>query len=97
LVRRFGIDGQLVFNRAALMLLPSGINKARGIRRALHELGRSEHSLIAFGDAENDIPMLMNAEVGVAASGSVQSVSALVDDFVSHLVAPAFLSISVRS
>ncbi|HEX6175458.1 MAG TPA: HAD hydrolase family protein, partial [Candidatus Binatia bacterium] len=84
LVRRFGLDGQLVFNRAALMLLPSGINKAMGIRRALHELGRSERSLIAFGDAENDIPMLMNAEVGVAASGSVQSVSALADDFVSR-------------
>ena len=32
LIRRFGIDAQLVFNRAALMVLPSGINKAVGIR-----------------------------------------------------------------
>ena len=82
LVRHLGIDGQLVFNRAALMLLPSGINKAIGIRRALDELGRSERSLIAFGDAENDIPMLISAEMGVAAWGSVPTVVALADDFV---------------
>ncbi|HEY7218854.1 MAG TPA: HAD hydrolase family protein [Candidatus Binatia bacterium] len=80
LIRRFGIDGQLIFNRAALMLLPSGINKAVGLRRALDELRRSERNLIAFGDAENDIPMLNSAEVGVAARDSIPAVSALADD-----------------
>lgn len=40
-------DGQLIFNRGALMLLPSGINKGVGVRRALNELGRSERNLIA--------------------------------------------------
>jgi len=84
LVRRFGIDGQLIFNRAALMLLPSGINKAVGIRRALDALARSERNLIAFGDAENDIPMLVGAELGVAARGSVPAVSALADDSISQ-------------
>jgi phosphoserine phosphatase len=84
LVRQFGIDGQLIFNRAAVMLLPSGINKAVGICRALAELGRSERNLIAFGDAENDIPLLIGAEMGVAARGAVHSVEALADDFVSQ-------------
>jgi hydroxymethylpyrimidine pyrophosphatase-like HAD family hydrolase len=84
LIRRFGLDAQLVFNRAALMMLPSGINKAVGVRRALEELGRSERNLIAFGDAENDIPMLGEAEVGVAARGSVPAVLALADDRVSQ-------------
>jgi hydroxymethylpyrimidine pyrophosphatase-like HAD family hydrolase len=84
LVRRFGIDGQLIFNRAALMLVPSGINKAVGIRRALDAMGRSERNLIAFGDAENDIPMLVGAELGVAARGSVPAVSALADDSISQ-------------
>ena len=84
LVRRFGIDAQLVFNRAAVMVLPSGMNKAVGVRRALEELGRSERNLIAFGDAENDIPLLTSAEVGVAACGSVESVRAVVDDSVSQ-------------
>jgi hypothetical protein len=80
LVHRFGIDGQLVFNRAALMLVPGGVNKAVGVRRALDELGRSERNLVAFGDAENDIPMLLDAEVAVAARGSVPAVLEIADD-----------------
>lgn len=84
LIRRFGLDAQLIFNRSALMMLPSGINKATGIRRALEELGRSERNLIAFGDAENDIPMLNVAEIGVAARDSVPAVLALTDDRVSQ-------------
>ena len=84
LIRRSCIDAQLVFNRAALMVLPSGINKAVGIRCALDELGRSERNLIAFGDAENDIPMLIDAEIGVAARGSVPAVAAMADDSISQ-------------
>ena len=84
LIRRFGVDGQLVFNRAAVMLLPSGINKAVGIHRALDELGRSERNLIAFGDAENDIPMMVEAEIAVAARGAVPALSALSDDWLTQ-------------
>jgi hydroxymethylpyrimidine pyrophosphatase-like HAD family hydrolase len=84
LVRQFGIDGQLTFNRSALMLLPSGVNKAVGVRRALEELGRSERNLIAFGDAENDLSLLSAAEVGVAARGAVAAVAAQADDRLSQ-------------
>lgn len=84
LIRRFGLDAQLVFNRSALMVLPSGINKAVGVRRALEELGRSERNLIAFGDAENDIPMLSEAEIGVAAHESLPAVISIADDQVSQ-------------
>jgi hypothetical protein len=84
LIRRFGLDAQLIFNRAALMVLPSGINKAVGVRRVLEELRRSERNLIAFGDAENDIPMLTDAELGVAARGSIPAVLALADDRVAQ-------------
>jgi hydroxymethylpyrimidine pyrophosphatase-like HAD family hydrolase len=83
-IRRFGIDAQLVFNRAAVMVLPSGINKEVGIRRALDELGRCERNLIAFGDAENDIPMFLDAEIGIAARGSVPAIAALADDSLSQ-------------
>jgi phosphoserine phosphatase len=75
LVRRLGVDGQIVFNREAVMLLPTGINKATGIQRALEELGRSEHNLVAFGDAENDLPLFAVAEWAVAARGSVPAVA----------------------
>ena len=75
LVRQHGIDGQIVFNRDAVMLLPTGINKATGIQRALEELGRSEHNLIAFGDAENDLPLFTLAELAVSARGAVPAVA----------------------
>ena len=69
-----------MFNRAAVMLLPSGINKAVGTQRALDELGRSPRNLIAFGDAENDLPLFALAELAVAARGSVPAVAAAADD-----------------
>ena len=84
LIRRFGVDGQLVFNRAALMMLPSGVNKAIGVQRVLDELSRSARNMIAFGDAENDIPLLLEAEVGVAARGAVPAVLSVADDSVSQ-------------
>ena len=84
LIRRLAIDAQMVFNRGALMVLPGGVNKAAGVHRALDELGRSERNLIAFGDAENDIPMLLEAEVGVAARNAVPAIDALADDRLSQ-------------
>ncbi len=79
-IRRCGLDAQIIFNRGALMVLPSGINKAVGVRRALLELGRSERNLIAFGDAENDLPLFAEAEIAVAARGSVPSVAEVADE-----------------
>ncbi len=84
LIRRFGIDAQLIFNRGAMMVLPSGINKAVGVRRALEELGRSPRNLIAFGDAENDLPLFAIAGVAVAARSAVPAVAAQADDRVSQ-------------
>jgi hydroxymethylpyrimidine pyrophosphatase-like HAD family hydrolase len=80
LVRRSGMAAQLVFNRDALMLLPSGVDKAAGVRRALAELNRSERNMVAFGDAENDRPLLDAAEVGVAPRGAVAAIAAAADE-----------------
>jgi len=82
LMHRFRLDAQLIYNRNDVMLLPSGINKATGIRRALGIMGRYERNMVAFGDAENDISMLMTAAVGVAARDSIPAVLALADDCV---------------
>lgn len=84
LVRRCGIDGQLVFNREALMILPSGVNKAAGVARSLEELHRSERNLIAIGDAENDLPLLASAEIGIAPRDSVPVVAAQADEQLSR-------------
>jgi hydroxymethylpyrimidine pyrophosphatase-like HAD family hydrolase len=84
LIHRSGLDSQLVFNREALMILPSGINKASGVRQALEELRRSEKNLVAVGDAENDVPLLAVAEVGLAPRNSVPAVAAMADDRLAH-------------
>jgi hypothetical protein len=50
------VDRDLVYNRAALMLLPAGVSKGTGVQNALRFLGLSFHDVLAFGDAENDLP-----------------------------------------
>ena len=87
-IRRCGLDAHIVFNRAAVMVLPSGVTKAVGVQRALLELGRSERNLVAFGDAENDLSLFGLAEVGVAARGSVPSILEVADDRLTHPGAP---------
>ncbi|WP_407344965.1 HAD hydrolase family protein [Pengzhenrongella phosphoraccumulans] len=72
-VERLGLDCQLVHNRAALMVLPSGVSKGRGLFVALGGMGVSYHNTVAVGDAENDLSLLRTAEVGVAVADAVQS------------------------
>lgn len=78
-IGRLGLDCQLVRNRGELMILPSGITKGTGLAEALAELGVSRHSTLAVGDAENDLPLLEVAEVGVAVANAVDSLKRAAD------------------
>ncbi len=53
-IRDLGLELQVIFNKEAVMVLPSGVNKASGLRAALKELGLSPNDVVAIGDAEND-------------------------------------------
>jgi hydroxymethylpyrimidine pyrophosphatase-like HAD family hydrolase len=79
-IRALGVDAQIAFNRGEAMVLPSAVNKAAGTLRALEEVGRSAHNMIAFGDAENDASLLASAELGIAPRGAVPSISARADE-----------------
>src|SRR3954453_3759831 len=57
-IRELGLDLQVIFNKGAVMVLPSGVNKGTGLQSALEELGFSYHNVAAIGDAENDIAFL---------------------------------------
>ena len=70
---RLGLEVQLVHNRAALMVLPSGISKGTGVHHALGMLGVSFHNTIGVGDGENDHSLLDGCEVGVAVANAVES------------------------
>ncbi len=76
---QLGLDHQVVRNRGAAMVLPAGITKGSGVRRALASLGLSAHNAIAVGDAENDLSLLRAAEVGVAVADAVPSLAERAD------------------
>jgi hydroxymethylpyrimidine pyrophosphatase-like HAD family hydrolase len=70
-IKRLGLDYQLIFNKGAVMVLPSGINKATGLRRGLGDLQLSFHNTVAIGDAENDHAFLLASECGVAVANAL--------------------------
>jgi Cof subfamily protein (haloacid dehalogenase superfamily) len=43
-----------------------GVNKGKGIQKLAQRLNIENHEIVAFGDAENDIPMLQVAGLGIA-------------------------------
>ncbi len=72
-VHDLGLEWQVIFNRGAVMLLPSGVNKQTGLAAGLAELGLSMRNTVAVGDAENDHAMLSAAECGVAVANALDS------------------------
>ncbi|MFI6795999.1 HAD family hydrolase [Streptosporangium canum] len=73
-IRDLGLEMQMIFNKGAIMVLPSGVNKASGLAAALAELGISEHSTVGVGDAENDHAFLAACECAVAVANALPAV-----------------------
>lgn len=78
-VRELGLELQVIFNKGAVMVLPSGINKGTGLKVALRELGFSPHNVIGVGDAENDHAFLQQCECAVAVSNALDAVKERAD------------------
>ena len=70
-IRALGLELQVIFNKGAVMVLPSGTNKASGLAKALQELGLSTHNVVGIGDAENDHAFLSACECGVAVANAL--------------------------
>jgi len=78
-VRELGLEWQVIFNKGAVMLLPSGVNKQTGLTLALEELCLSMRNTVAVGDAENDHAMLAASECGVAVANALDSLKERAD------------------
>ncbi len=78
-VRELGLELQIVFNKGAVMVLPSGVNKASGLAAALAERGLSPHNVVGVGDAENDHAFLALCGCSVAVANALESVKAEAD------------------
>ena len=70
-IHEFGLELQVIFNKGAVMILPSGVNKATGLKAALAAMGVSRHNVVSVGDAENDHALLGYTEAGVAIADAV--------------------------
>jgi HAD superfamily hydrolase (TIGR01484 family) len=78
-IRDLGLELQVIFNKGAVMILPSGTNKATGLDAALLELGLSAHNCVGVGDAENDHAFLRLCECGVAVANALPLVQERAD------------------
>lgn len=78
-IRSLGLELQITFNKGAVMVLPSGVNKASGLRAGLHELLLSPHNVVGIGDAENDHAFLKICECSVATHNAVDSLKDAAD------------------
>ncbi len=78
-IKRLGLELEIVFNKGAVMILPSGVNKAFGLAAALEELELSAHNVVGVGDAENDHAFLRAVGYGVAVENALPQVKKTAD------------------
>ncbi|MBW4685092.1 MAG: HAD-IIB family hydrolase [Komarekiella atlantica HA4396-MV6] len=78
-IRDLGLELQVIFNKGAVMVLPSGINKAVGLAAALDEMKLSPHNVVGVGDAENDHAFLCMSEFSVAVANALPMLKERVD------------------
>src|SRR5215470_14621143 len=78
-IRELGLGHQVIFNKGAVMVLPSGVDKGTGLCSALDELGLSPHNVVGIGDAENDHAFLQRCEVAAAVSNGLPLVKQRAD------------------
>jgi hydroxymethylpyrimidine pyrophosphatase-like HAD family hydrolase len=70
-IGELGLDWRVIYNKGAVMLLPSGIDKASALKRALQELSLSRHDLVTIGDGENDLDFLDLGALAVAVKNAL--------------------------
>ncbi|MER9593694.1 HAD-IIB family hydrolase [Mesorhizobium sp. M0244] len=78
-IKKLGLELEIIFNKGAVMILPSGINKATGLTAALQDLRLSPHNVVGVGDAENDHAFLRACGFSVAVDNALAAVKDTAD------------------
>lgn len=78
-IKELGLELEIIFNKGAVMILPSGINKATGLTAALQDLRLSPHNVVGVGDAENDHAFLQACGCSVAVDNAIPAVKTTAD------------------
>ena len=71
LIKQLGLELQIIFNKGAVMILPTGVNKATGLSAALQRMKIAPDHVIGVGDAENDYVFLKLCGVAVAVANAL--------------------------
>lgn len=78
-IHELRLEWHVIFNKEAVMALPSDVTKATGLAAALPRLNVPPEHVVGVGDAENDHAFLRLSGLSVAVSNALQEVKALVD------------------
>jgi len=78
-IRDLGLEMQIIFNKDAVMVLPSGVNKATGMSAALAEMGLTPEEAVGVGDAENDHAFLGLCGCSAAVANALLAVKSAVN------------------
>jgi HAD superfamily hydrolase (TIGR01484 family) len=83
MIKELGLELEIIFNKGAVMILPTGVNKATGLVAALERLGFSPHNVVGVGDAQNDHAFLRACGCSVAVANALPAVKDTADLVVS--------------
>ena len=78
-IRDLGLELQVIFNKGAVMVLPTGVNKATGLTYVLGQMDISAQNAVAVGDAENDHAFLALCGLKVAVANALPSLKEAAD------------------
>ena len=79
LIQEMHLEIQIILNKGAVMLLPTGIDKAAGLRAVAHELDVGLEAIVGLGDAENDLAFLEISGFSIAVANALPEVKQRVD------------------
>jgi hydroxymethylpyrimidine pyrophosphatase-like HAD family hydrolase len=83
-IKAMRLELEVIFNKGSVMVLPTGVNKATGLREGLSRLGLSARHVIGVGDAENDHAFLRICGCGIAVANALPSLKERADFITEH-------------
>ncbi len=78
-IRDLGLELDVILNKGAVMVLPTGVDKGTGVARAAAALSLPLAAVVGVGDAENDATLLYACGVGVAVANALPSLKERAD------------------
>src|SRR5437588_3703393 len=79
MIKELELELQVIFNKGAVMILPTGVNKATGLSAVLKRMKIALQHVVGIGDAENDHAFLEMCAVSVAVANALPTLKEQAD------------------